>query len=224
MADKHPYVSTIGGLSKAITQFRSTFPATVNANTLKSLGIAPNNESYVINTFRFLGFIDDDDKKTDAAGTVFSHHDDEKFSEAFAARVEKTYSGLFDLHGDQSWILDNDKLISFFRNTDQTSAIVGKRQANTFRALAQLAGYGDPPDVKTKGSSTKLIKKKSPKQKVPTPRSDQNNVPNESHDATPRNSSRVGLTVRIEINLPAEGDQDTYDRIFKSIRENLLGE
>jgi hypothetical protein len=32
----------------------------------------------------------------------------------------------------------------------------------------------------------------------------------------------VGLTVRIEINLPATGDQDTYDKIFKSIRENLL--
>jgi hypothetical protein len=28
--------------------------------------------------------------------------------------------------------------------------------------------------------------------------------------------------VRIEINLPADGDQETYDRIFKSIRENLL--
>jgi len=32
----------------------------------------------------------------------------------------------------------------------------------------------------------------------------------------------VGLTVRIEVNLPADGDQDTYDKIFKSIRENLL--
>jgi hypothetical protein len=32
----------------------------------------------------------------------------------------------------------------------------------------------------------------------------------------------VALTVRIEINLPASGDQETYDRIFKSIRENLL--
>jgi len=31
-----------------------------------------------------------------------------------------------------------------------------------------------------------------------------------------------GLTVRIEINLPADGDQETYDWIFKSIRENLL--
>ena len=32
----------------------------------------------------------------------------------------------------------------------------------------------------------------------------------------------LGLTVRIEINLPATGDQETYDKIFKSIRENLL--
>jgi hypothetical protein len=32
----------------------------------------------------------------------------------------------------------------------------------------------------------------------------------------------VGLTVRIEINLPPGGDQATYDAIFKSIRENLL--
>ena len=32
----------------------------------------------------------------------------------------------------------------------------------------------------------------------------------------------VGLTVRIEINLPAGGDKETYDAIFQSIKENLL--
>lgn len=36
------------------------------------------------------------------------------------------------------------------------------------------------------------------------------------------NASGMALTVRVEINLPAGGDQETYDRIFKSIRENLL--
>lgn len=36
------------------------------------------------------------------------------------------------------------------------------------------------------------------------------------------NEPHVGLTVRIEINLPADGDQETYDRIFRSIRENLI--
>ncbi len=34
----------------------------------------------------------------------------------------------------------------------------------------------------------------------------------------------MALTVRIEINLPANGTQDTYDMIFKSIRANLINE
>jgi hypothetical protein len=34
----------------------------------------------------------------------------------------------------------------------------------------------------------------------------------------------VGLTVRIEINLPANGTQATYDNIFQSIRKNLLND
>lgn len=33
----------------------------------------------------------------------------------------------------------------------------------------------------------------------------------------------LGLTVRVEINLPADGTKETYDNIFKSIKENLLG-
>jgi len=32
----------------------------------------------------------------------------------------------------------------------------------------------------------------------------------------------MALTVRIEINLPAEGSQETYDNIFKSIKANLI--
>ena len=222
MADKHPYVNTIEGLSKAIKQFRNAFPPTVNANTLQKLGIAPKNESYVINGFRFLGFIDANGQKTTAAGTVFSHHNNEAFAAAFAARVKKAYSGLFELHGEKSWSLDNNQLISYFRTTDQTSAIVGRRQAVTFRSLARFAGYGDSPDVETKARPTKPIEKKNPKRKAPAPRQVKNDAPKEGHDPTTNNSSRVGLTVRVEINLPAEGDQDTYDRIFKSIRENLL--
>lgn len=34
----------------------------------------------------------------------------------------------------------------------------------------------------------------------------------------------MALTVRIEINLPAGGSQETYDNIFKSIRANLINE
>jgi len=42
-----------------------------------------------------------------------------------------------------------------------------------------------------------------------------NTVPDEHTESN--NKNQFGLTVRIEINLPAEGDQETYNRIFKSI-------
>ena len=54
MADKHPYVQGLGALVQVVTHFRKSFPAKVDASTLKKLGFAPNNESYVLNVLRFL--------------------------------------------------------------------------------------------------------------------------------------------------------------------------
>jgi len=125
--------------------------------------------------------------------------------------------------------LPSGRLISFFRNSDHTSAIVGQRQTSTFQALAILSGKlesGVARSAPVKAAQLKTIKKASPKTK-------QKQESNVKADPTPPASSApaatfngngadVGLTVRIEINLPAAGDQETYDRIFKSIRENLL--
>lgn len=221
---KHPYVNTIGGLSKAIQHFRNAFPPTVNASTLQKLSIAPNNESYVISAFRFLGFIDENDRRTSAAGAVFSQHTDDDFAQAFAARVKDAYSGLFELHGESGWTLDNDQLISFFRGTDRTSATVGKRQADTYRALVRFAGYGAPPGVASTSRSAKPVERKPPKPKSTARGAGTIETSKKDHGAATQTPTRVGLTVRVEINLPAEGDQDTYDRIFKSIRENLLND
>lgn len=45
---------------------------------------------------------------------------------------------------------------------------------------------------------------------------------NNSHASDDLFVSNVGLTVRIEVNLPADGNQQTYDNIFRSIRKNLI--
>ena len=226
MADKrrHPYVNTIGGLSKAIQHFRNSFPLTVDASTLQKLAIAPNNESYVISTLRFLGFVDDNDRKTDAAGAVFSQHPDEAFAQALSARVADAYSELFDLHGEASWTLSDDQLISYFRGADQTSAVVGRRQASTFRVLARFAGHGESPNVASTSQSRKPRQEGRARPKPTAPRPATKDTSQGGHTSVTPSSPRVGLTVRVEVNLPADGDQDTYDRIFRSIRENLLSE
>jgi len=220
MANKHPYIPTTGYLVQVLNHFRNSFPSSVSADTLRKLGFAPKNESYVLNILRFLGFIDKDGNKTDAASKIFSSHDDVTFSKEFSKSVQKTYKELFDLHSENSWNLDSNTLITFFRSSDQTTAIVGKLQASTFQILSSFAGHGDLPESKPRtvrgksGKKSKLKPKRSKTTKKNTTTTQENGFSKREND--------FGLTVRIEINLPAGGDQETYNRIFKSIRENLL--
>lgn len=226
MADKHPYISGSGPLFQAIAQLRKSFPAGgVTAETLKKLGLAPNNESYVINTLRFVSVIDEEGKRTQEATKVFSQHDETAFQKAFAPLVKSAYSDLFDVHGDDAWKLDLDSLIQYFRSTDDTSSIVGRRQATTFQALSALSGHAEAPAIKVTSSKKSEPKSSAKKSAKAQEKIKQEKPPLENQNPPPPPlpvNGAFGLTVRVEINLPADGDQDTYDRIFKSIRENLI--
>jgi hypothetical protein len=217
----YPYISGPGNVSQMVGHLRKSFPQTVTSETVKKLGLAPNNESYVINALQFIGLVDADGKKTNVAAKVFSSHKDEDFALSFADLVKKAYSGLFELHGDGTWMLSDGDLITYFRQTDQTSAIIGSRQSGLFKIFASLAGHGDLPP--TKSSKSKVAKSSS----NPKVKSSAKTVPQ-----TPGSPAQLaagapaakefGLSVRIEMNLPADGTKETYDNIFKSIRENLL--
>lgn len=223
MADKHPYVPAPGGLEKTINHFRRNLPIAIDSDTLKKLGFAPNNESYILNVLRFLKLIDADNKKTDIARKTFSTHKDEAFFAAFSSVVQDAYSGLFGLHGNDAWNTPREDLITYFRQSDETSEVVGSRQASTFQLLARLAGHGE---------SSGRRPQKSKEKRNPSGRNKQKNTettPPVASESTPASlpimdaaSPKVGLTVRIEINLPAVNDQDTYDKIFKSVRDYLL--
>lgn len=215
MAERHPYSPSPGGITAAITQFRNSFPPTVNAETLRSLAIAPKNESYVINTLRFIGAIDKDGKQIEKAVSVFFQSGSD-FEKGFEGLIKTAYADLFALHKDNTWDLPTEKLIAFFRSKDKTTGLVGKLQAATFQLLAGFAGHGMVPDPAAL---------KSPKAKVAKPKAEKKilhvggSQPSGEHGKEQRD---VGLTVRIEVNLPPSGDQETYDKIFRSIRENLL--
>src|SRR4030042_4890739 len=98
MSDKHPYTPATGHVVQVISHFRKSFPAIVHADTLKKLGFAPKNESYVINILRFLGLTDQEGNKSEAASKIFSLHDDSTFSQEFGKLVAKAYTDLFELH------------------------------------------------------------------------------------------------------------------------------
>lgn len=169
----------------------------------------------MINVLRFIGAIDKDGKQTDKAANIF-YQTDADFQKGFEDMIKTSYADLFGAYKDATWSLSSDKLIAFFRSKDRTTALVGKLQASTFQLLASFAGHDTPPEpgtAKKEADKLKVIKSKPQPPK------------RDSGASLPPDNGRnrdFGLTVRIEVNLPPSGDQDTYDKIFRSIRENLL--
>jgi len=219
----HPYISGPGNLTQMIGYLRKNFPATVTSETVKKLGLASNNESYVINALHFIGLIDGEGKRTERGHDVMATHEEEKFRTLFAGLVRDGYKELFELRGDDAWTMSKNELIGYFRSADKTSDLIGARQAGVFQAFRALAGHenasGGTKAAKSTSSPSKTPKPKAVK--LAAAKSDSTIIPPLAADHSKKG---VSLSVRIEINLPAEASAETYDNIFKSIRANLMNE
>lgn len=228
MPAKHPYIAATGSIGQVVAQLRKNFPTNVDAGTIKKFGIAPNNESYLINILRFIGLIGDGGERLEPAKAVF-FKPGEEFGPAFGGLVENAYSDLFEIYGQDAWSLPTDKLVGFFRQADETSDVIGGRQAGAFAALARLAGKRDGASTPSiKKTSSKPVSKDNPKAKQSSKTAGsaaiKRQMPTQEYqqEGIGDKSGNVALTVRIEVNLPAGGGEATYDAIFKSIRTNLL--
>lgn len=217
----HPYISGPGNVAQMIAYLRKNFPATVTSETVKKFGLASNNESYVINALQFVGVIDEEGKRTAKGHDVFVLSDD-AFPKAFEGLVTVAYSDLFDLRADDAWTMTKAELTAYFRTTDKTSEVIGGRQAGVFQVFRVLAGH---ETTEEKATPRPAGKARSPKAKpAPQPKAKAAHVTDGGQkvevNATGQKKD-MALTVRIEINLPANGSKETYDNIFKSIRANL---
>lgn len=203
---------------------RKNFPATVTSETVKKFGLASNNESYVINALQFIGVIDEEGKRTEKGHDIFVL-DDDAFSKAFEGLVKDAYKDLFDIRGDDAWTLTKSELTSYFRTTDKTSEVIGGRQAGVFQIFRSLAGHEQPNEkVATKAAQKPRQSKAKAAPKSKAKAADAASSNPTVHVRTGDGRKDMALTVRIEINLPANGSKETYDNIFKSIRANLINE
>jgi len=223
MAVTYPYISGKSALQRAFEQFRKAFPPVIDASLLKRFGIAPANESYLINIFRFLALIDEDGKKIDANTDFFFQSEDE-FKAGLENRLSVAYADLFAERGDDAWGEGRDALATWFRVKDKTSDLIGSRQATTFLTLGAIAGHGELPKVSpsaAKGSSSSKPKAHA-KQREALDANPRQPTPQDNNGRAGEKDAAFGLTVRVEVNLPADGTAETYDAIFASIRKNLI--
>src|SRR5512138_319032 len=98
----HPYISGAGNITQMVGFLRKNFPPTVNADTVRKLGLAPKNESYVINVLQFLRLIEEDGKRTDLGHKVMTTHNEDDFKKAFGAVVREAYADLFAIRGEDA--------------------------------------------------------------------------------------------------------------------------
>jgi hypothetical protein len=222
MAAQNPYVPSSGILVQSFAQFRKMLPTKIDADTLKKLSLAPKNEAAVLNVMRHLGFIDENNQKTQQATKVFAKHDDADFQSELESTVNKSYTDLFETLGPNTWSADRSALIGYFRVHDETSELTATRQAVTFETLAALAGKRDGVAARSQQSTPRSPKRANPSKAAASSASASVNKSDLPAKQTTILDGGVGLTVRVEINLPAQGDQETYDRIFQSIRKNLI--
>jgi len=207
----HPYISGSSHITMMIEKLRSKFPKIVNSETIKSLGLALNDEKSVINALQFIGIIGDDGKPHSEHNKIFFHSEDEDFQKGFSEIIESAYCKLFDTHGEKAWTLDDPSLVSFFRITDKTSETVGKRQARVFKVFSALSGKIEPPIKRARQKAGNSSKASPPKPKD-TPLKTQSNTI----------IDHLGMSIKIDVNLPSDASKETYDNIFRSIREHLI--
>lgn len=103
-------------------------------------------------------------------------------------------------------------MTQFFRTTDHSSDVVGTRQAATFSALTALSGHATVPAPKATSPAKKPKSvtdegKKKQQMKLGQGTSDTLDETASGAASATGGSAPVGLTVRIEVNLPASGDQ-----------------
>lgn len=236
----YPYISGQGALIAAFTQLRKNVPPKVDASYLQRFNIAPANESYVISVLRFIGLINEDGDRVED-NTGFLYGNDESFKEGMEAALRSSYGDLFSDMGDDALDADKSALAHWFRSSDKTSELVGNRQASTFLTLAALAGHGELPARATAAKKTttngaapakktaakkSAAKKSAAKKVIETSGEDASSNGDGSQGDQGKvrasNGQEVGLSVRIEVNLPPGGDAETYDAIFASIKKHLM--
>jgi hypothetical protein len=149
-----------------------------------------------------LGVVDEEGKRVVTKSSAFVQQREDAFSSEFEKLIKDAYRDIFELHGDHAWDLDKNDLTHFFRTSDHSSEVVGERQAGTFAYLAAVAGHArEPamPEAARRRDASATRKSRSVGKASAPRRIEELRV----SDGAPR----FGLTVRIEVNLPAEGDQ-----------------
>lgn len=181
---------------------KASVPPKFNQDFLEThLGLKSSSYRAMIPLMKKLGFLDSANVPTQA---YKDFRDENQSGTIMAQQIKETYNDLFKAH-EYANRLTKDELITKLKTMTGASKDdkVIPCVAGTFLELVKQANFD------TKGVKAIKITPEEVKLHPTTPRSE---------------SSKLGISYTINLNLPASTDIEVFNAIFKALKEHILNE
>jgi len=203
-----PYVLNNGNVAKFLKEIVSApVPSKVDYKYLETRGYTGKNDRYLVAFLKNLGFVDN------GGGPAQRWHDHRHAGQSaavLAAGVTEAYQGFFGVYPDAPK-RSEEEFTNWARVEDSSaSPTTIKRSWATFKAVVPLCDFDVVPTVPPSN---------------PGPSTATNSTP---ATVTPPLQPAVqlgrtgGITINIELQLPATADASFFDEFFTSMRKNLI--
>lgn len=184
-------------------KFKQVIPKTVNESYIRTItGRAESYSRNVVQNLKVIKLINNSGEPTERARKL---RNDAQYAEVCKEIIRDVYPEELIQHGYSASQLR--EIQDWFLLTYGLSENTARKKAAFYRVLLSEIDHNE------------LLESED----VETPVLDGSEKKVDTTIQEP-NQKNLVLTVRMEVNLPAGGDQETYDNIFKSIKENLLND
>lgn len=193
-----------------------TAPPTFNRQFIKDIGFKSSNHHAFIPLLKGLNFLSDNGTPTERYKQFL---DASRWRVVLAEGVLEAYSDIFVLKGKPT---DSDLAMiqGKFKSTYNLSETQADRCARTFLALLKLSDPKTISQDRTPDPATNDSENNNASDAVAD--SGNNEVVGNGKVKSRDMPKPIGLHYNIQIYLPATKDVETYNAIFKSIKEHLI--
>jgi len=170
----------------------------VTTNSIQQYGFTSSNDRYLIGVLKFIGFLGSDSLPTE-------RWQDYRIANirgsTMAQAIREAYSGLFRAYGD-AHKREEGILKDYFSFNTKAGEKTVEFMLKTFKNLCALA------DFEAVLPETKVSE-------APVP-------PREKVAHMPTLPSGLTVNINVQLTLPATDDETVYDKLFSSLKNNLL--
>jgi hypothetical protein len=212
MADKPPYVTGYGGITKALNKIQeaATPPRFTQDFLATKLGLQGGSSKPIIPFLKRTGFLGSDGVPTDLYKRF---RNPSQRGNAATEALKKGYTSLYEINEYVHDATDKDLKGVVVQATGlEADSAAARSIVGSFKALKAFATFGgadaEREDIDGEDNGKEKDKDESEK--------DLNKAVTSAHGRS------FGLSYTINLNLPATSDIAVFDAIFRSIKEHLL--